>query len=79
MAQAKSLRDRLLLDSKSKKEQAYKLARERELEEVRILAEEIEKEKQNKIQKRKIEMEAAKKVIAENEAGKAEKLLQMEK
>ena len=49
MAQAKSLRDRLLLDSKSKKEQAYKLARERELEEVRILAEEIEKEKQNKI------------------------------
>ena len=43
---------------------------------MRILAEEIEKEKANKLQKRRIEMEVAKKVIAENEAGKAEKLQQ---
>lgn len=73
MAQAKRLRDRLLLDAKSKKEQAYQHTREKELEEVRILAEEIEKEKANKLQKRRIEMEVAKKVIAENEAGKAGK------
>ena len=74
VAQAKSLRDRLLLDAKSKKEQAAQQTREKELEEVKLLAEEIEKEKLSKQQKRRIEMEVAKKVIAENEAGKAIKL-----
>ena len=55
---------------------AAQQAREKELEEVQILQEAIKKEKDGKVQKRKIEMEAAKKVILENEAGKLLKIEQ---
>jgi hypothetical protein len=52
VAKAKNLRDRLLIDAKTKKTQAAQLVREKELEEVQTLQEAIKAEKDRKLLKR---------------------------
>lgn len=65
----------MLHEAKKAKETLYKIERKNELQEVSKLKENIEKEKVQKKEKRKQEMEAARLVILENEREKKNRIL----
>ena len=65
--EAKNQRDQMLVEAQRQKEEHYQKLRRIELEEVDKLKVAIEKEKNEKLEKKKRERQAAWKVIAENE------------
>ena len=76
--QAKEQRDQMLMEAQRQKEEHYQKLRRLELEEVDKLKQAIEKEKNDKLEKKKKERQAAWKVIAENEVEKAKRLKEKE-
>jgi hypothetical protein len=73
------MRDVQLIEAKKRKEQEAQVQRVKELELVDRLRQEIDDEKETKLNKRKVEREQALKVISDNENAKAKLMQEKEK
>ena len=73
------MRDVQLIEAKKRKEQEAQVQRVKELELVNRLRQEIDDEKETKINKRKVEREQALKVILDNENAKVKLMQEKEK
>jgi hypothetical protein len=73
------MRDVQLIEAKKRKEQEAQVQRVKELELVNRLRQEIDDEKETKLNKRKVEREQALKVILDNENAKVKLIQEKEK
>lgn len=73
------MRDIQLIEAKKRKEQEAQMQRVKELELVNRLRQEIDDEKETKLNRRKVERELALKVIHDNENAKVKLLQEKEK
>lgn len=73
------MRDVQLIEAKKRKEQEAQVQRVKELELVNRLRQEIDDEKETKLNKRKVEREQALKVILDNENAKVKLIQEREK
>ena len=73
------MRDVQLIEAKKRKEQEAQVQRVKELELVNRLRQEIDEEKETKLNKRKVEREQALKVILDNENAKVKLIQEREK
>jgi hypothetical protein len=73
------MRDVQLIEAKKRKEQEAQVQRVKELELVNRLRQEIDDEKETKLNKRKVEREQALKVILDNENAKVKLMQEKEK